>query len=158
MALRSSDRGHRDDRRRVPSGEIATGADTCGGDAAAVGGLGFPGLRLAAGAEGEDSPEQRATFALALEELDQLPLGADELAARFTTFWAQRVVRGEVEPLVAAQELWVLARNYGVQFSDDSIWAWGALDADEYAGPGVQEAYEHDIREAASRWLATRQR
>jgi hypothetical protein len=117
-----------------------------------------PGLRLAAGADGEDSSEQRATFALALAELDQLPLAADELAARFTTFWALRVVRGEVEPLVAARELWVLARHDGVQFSDDSFWAWGALDADEYAGPGVQEAYEHDIREAASRWLATRQR
>lgn len=117
-----------------------------------------PALRLAAGAEHEDSVEQRARFRLALEQLGELPLASEEVAARLTTLWAERVLRDDVEPLAAARVLWLLSREYGVQFSDDSFWGWGTLDPDEYAAPGVREAYERDIRETALRWMATHEK
>jgi hypothetical protein len=110
-------------------------------------------LRQAAGAAHEAPEEQRTLMLAALEELDQLPLTQEEIAARFTTHWAERLLSGEVAPLDAAGQLWLLSRHHGVEFPDDSLWAWGALDPEEYGAPGVQEAYERDIREAASRWL-----
>jgi hypothetical protein len=110
-------------------------------------------LRQAAGADRETPEAQRTLMRAALEELDQLPLTPEDVAVRFTTYWAERLLRGDVAPLDAAGELWLLSHRHGVEFPEDSFWAWGTLDPDEYAAPGLQEAYERDIRQAASRWL-----
>jgi len=64
------------------------------------------------------------------------------------------VLRGDVAPLDAAGQLWLLSHRHGVQFPKDSSWTWGTLDPDGYAAPGVKKGYEHDIRNAATRWLA----
>jgi hypothetical protein len=79
----------------------------------------------------------------------------EEVATRLTSFWADRILRGEVPPLEGAQALWVLQRQFGISFDDESFWGYGAFDPDEYAAPGVQETYEQDIRERAARWLAS---
>jgi hypothetical protein len=113
-----------------------------------------PALRVAAGADNAGPEEQRASMQAALYELDQLPIGPEEVAARFTTHWAKRLLRGDVAPLDAAGQLWLLWHRHAIQFPEDSFWAWGTLDPDEYAAPGVKEEYERDIRDAAARWLA----
>lgn len=115
-----------------------------------------PSLRLAAGSDRDEPDQQRAWMRAGLEELDQLPITPDEVAARFTTHWAKRVVSGEVEPLDAAGELWRLIIRHDVTLPDDSLWARGALDPDEYAAPEIKAAYERDIRAGAERWLLSR--
>jgi hypothetical protein len=80
-----------------------------------------PALRVAAGADNAEPEEQRASMQAALEELDQLPIGPEEVAARFTTHWAKRLLRGDVAPLDAAGQFWLLSHSHGIRFPEDFV-------------------------------------
>jgi hypothetical protein len=117
-----------------------------------VAGFDSPALRLAAGLDGADPREQRATFGKALEELGELPLTREEVGRRLFRLWAERIDAGEVEPLDGARALWHLETRCDVQLPD-RLGEYGALDSDDLSDPEVERAYRREVREAARRWL-----
>ncbi|MEJ7892198.1 MAG: hypothetical protein WKF94_06125 [Solirubrobacteraceae bacterium] len=49
--------------------------------------------------------------------------------------------------------MWLLEIDYGAVLPD-TMSQYGALDGDDFPTSEVEQAYERDIREAATRWLA----
>jgi hypothetical protein len=117
-----------------------------------VAGHDSPALRQAAGLDGADPREQRAMLGQALEELGELPLRREEVGRRLFRVWAERIVAGKVEPLEGARALYLLEIDYQVELPDP-LGQYGALDSGDFNAPGVEQAYQRDIREAAGRWL-----